>query len=72
MPPSSAVAHKTGDWRYGDYHHDCGIVYLPGRPYLICMMTGGLDRDSANRLISSVNRDVYAYVAALKEILVAK
>jgi beta-lactamase class A len=37
------VAHKFGERTNEDVNqlHDCGIVYYPGRPYLLCIMTKG-------------------------------
>lgn len=65
--PGVAVPHKTGDWRYGDYHHDCGIVYYPENPYVLCIMTSGLDRALANKLIGEISRDAYNYMQTVKE-----
>ncbi len=45
-PPGLTVAHKFGERRLPDGEvqlHDCGIVYYPGDPYLLCVMTSGWD-----------------------------
>ena len=46
LPPEIRVAHKYG-FRAGSVDspreelHDCGIVYYPAHPYVICIMTKG-------------------------------
>ena len=39
--------------------HDCGIVYYPNHPYLLCVMTKGTDSDSLSRTISGVSQLIY-------------
>ena len=43
VPPNIAVAHKFGLRKIKGIKqlHDCGIVYYPGHPYLLCVMTSG-------------------------------
>jgi beta-lactamase class A len=48
VPSSTAVSHKYGLVSYTSNGvpeqwelHDCGIVYAPGHPYLLCVMTKG-------------------------------
>ncbi len=48
VPPGVTVAHKFGEWSQSTadgstsgQFHDCGIVYRPGRPYVLCVMTRG-------------------------------
>lgn len=56
VDPGVAVAHKFGE-RTQDglfQFHDCGIVYAPGRPYLLCVMTRG--RKKMEPLIENVAR----------------
>jgi beta-lactamase class A len=67
IPPWVAYAHKTGDWRRGAHHHDCGIVYFPHKPYLLCVMTRGMDNESANRLIAEISKVTYQYVETIRE-----
>lgn len=37
------IAQKFGERRYGDLQqfHDCGIVYYPNKPFILCIMTKG-------------------------------
>lgn len=43
VPPDITVAQKYGEHAYLDVKelHDCGIVYYPNMPYLLCIMTKG-------------------------------
>lgn len=57
------IAHKFGERVYentGEKQlHDCGIVYLPGKPYLICVMTRGLDFKNLSTFIQQVSRIIF-------------
>ena len=68
LPTGVPASHKTGDWRYGEHHHDCGIIYYPDKPYALCIMTRGLDKAGANRLISEISRDIFAYIQSVEKI----
>jgi hypothetical protein len=39
--------------------HDCGIVYAPGKPYLICIMTRGSDFKRLSPVIAQISKQVY-------------
>ena len=39
--------------------HDCGIVYAPNRPYLLCIMTKGKDKIALTKLIGEISHIVY-------------
>jgi hypothetical protein len=39
--------------------HDCGIVYKPNQPYLICVMTKGSNFDALAKVISHISKTVY-------------
>ena len=45
LPKNVICAHKFGERGFSDSNlkqlHDCGIVYLGNKPYLICVMTRG-------------------------------
>jgi beta-lactamase class A len=67
VPPGVPVAHKFGeksDAATGTAQlHDCGIVYYPGNPYLLCVMSRGPDFEALDDLIVGVSRLVYQEVA---------
>lgn len=64
VPPGVAVAHKFGvhNLEGNRLLHDCGIVYHPIRPYLICVMTRGDDIAKNVAFIAELSRRVYAQV----------
>lgn len=63
LPQGIVTAHKIGVYNASWSESDCGIVYVPKRPYVICVMVG-LPEDQANAFIAAVSKDVYEYVAS--------
>jgi len=61
LPAAVPVAHKIGVNNATWAESDCGIVYVPKRPYLICIMVG-LPENEANDFIAAVSKEVYDYV----------
>ena len=69
-PRSLKVAHKYGetvsskDDKNIDFIelHDCGIIYYPGKPYLLCIMTRGDNLDALSEIIKNISTIVYKYV----------
>jgi beta-lactamase class A len=65
LPDSVRVAHKFGEHGVGaegspeKQLHDCGVVYAPGSPYLLCIMTQGRDFTELARIISGISRLAY-------------
>lgn len=61
VPPGVPVAHKFGEG--GDMNeqqlHDCGIVYYPDHPYLLCVMSRGPDIPTLEGVISDVSQFVF-------------
>jgi beta-lactamase class A len=57
LPPGTRVAHKTG-WVGGVVYHDAGIVYpASGSPYVLVVLTGGIEQDSvAYALVADISR----------------
>jgi len=64
LPAGIKIAHKVGFYENGEYIHDCGIVYLPLKPYIICVMSKDNTNEEADRVISSISKTVYDYMAA--------
>lgn len=67
LPDSLVVAHKYGergiyedDKLAGIELHDCGIVYVPNKPYYLCVMTKGSDDTAVTRTIKEISATVYA------------
>ena len=75
VPVGTTVAHKFGEHTEEDSNlsvidrelHDCGIVYYPSHPYLLCVMTKGQEFAKLERVISSVSKDVYQYVDSMNK-----
>ncbi|MGI5826530.1 MAG: serine hydrolase [Patescibacteria group bacterium] len=65
IPKDNAFAHKFGERALQDGSkqlHDCGIVYFPKRPYLLCVMSRGNSFDNLKEFIRGVSRVVYREV----------
>ncbi|MCC6934713.1 MAG: serine hydrolase [Candidatus Yanofskybacteria bacterium] len=62
VPNGTIVAHKIGASANDQTFSDCGIVYVPGRPYLLCLGSNGGDQDRANRFMAEVSRAVFDFV----------
>lgn len=59
------VAHKFGERYFANTNerqlHDCGIVYTPQKPYLICIMTRGTDFNTLTQSIKSISSTIHQY-----------
>lgn len=64
VPAGIPVAHKFGEMsRSGVLQlHDCGIVYFPDNPYVLCVMTRGRAYGDLEKVIGDVSRMVYEEV----------
>ena len=64
VPEAVEVAEKPGELEA--VRCDSGIVKLPGRPYILCVMTTYLKRDAdGNAAIAKVSKIVYEHLARL-------
>lgn len=69
VPSGISVAHKfgerliTSDTDTIQQLHDCGVVYYPGYPYLLCLMTKGKDNKENSEVVQAVSRIVYEEVS---------
>ncbi len=68
VPSSIKVAHKFGehtvltDGKVAERQlHDCGIVYAPDKPYLLCVMTKGTNFADLEQIIGDLSRMVYDF-----------
>lgn len=69
VPSGVTVAHKFGErsiyWNgllSSRQLHDCGIVYYPGKPYIMCVMTRGADFTKEEGFIQDVSKLFYQEV----------
>lgn len=63
LPKSVVVSHKFGESQdkltERKQLHDCGIVYYPNKPYLICLMTRGTNFDQMAGVIADISKATY-------------
>jgi len=64
IPDGVTVAHKIGLIDEQIYN-DCGIVYVPRRPYLLCMISQS-DSTTAKSRMKMVSKTIYDYVAGYR------
>ena len=65
VPSGVVIAHKFGERFEANgvkQLHDCGVVYYPGNPYLLCVMTRGTNFDVLAGVIEHISGAVYAEV----------
>lgn len=66
VPKNIIISHKFGEREsFSEKNkvikqlHDCGIVYHPQKPYLICIMTKGDDIGKQSGIIANISRIIY-------------
>jgi beta-lactamase class A len=62
LTPGILLSHKYGIKQIDPQNkqlHDCGIVYYPKHPYLLCVMSKGQDFSDLNGVIKGVSSLVY-------------
>jgi beta-lactamase class A len=68
VPSNITVSHKFGERIYGEKNesqlHDCGIIYHPKIPYLLCVMTRGDGIDEQSGVIAEISGFVYQEVSS--------
>lgn len=70
VPPNIVVAHKFGEaGELGGIRqlHDCGIIYYPKRPYLLCVMTKGDKPNMLRSIIRDISEEIYKQVSQSKK-----
>jgi beta-lactamase class A len=68
VPQGISIAHKFGERIDVDSKslHDCGIVYYPDNPYLLCVMASGYEFEQLSDLIGEISKSVYEEVDSRK------
>ncbi|OGE36911.1 hypothetical protein A3B45_02890 [Candidatus Daviesbacteria bacterium RIFCSPLOWO2_01_FULL_39_12] len=63
IPGQIKIAHKFGERSWDKIStkqlHDCGIIYYPDRPYLLCVMTRGQSFTSQSAVIKDLSSLIY-------------
>ena len=69
VPESITIAHKFGERSLGKGEaelHDCGIIYYPNNPYILCVMTKGTSFSNLATIIGHISTLVYQEVDSRK------
>ncbi len=75
VPTATLVADKFGERNNSNdpqdptsakQLHDCGIVYYPDHPYLLCIMTKGTNFEKLAAALKDISETVYRFVDAQK------
>ncbi len=61
IPKDIKVAHKIGVFSDKLSESDCGIVYVPKRPYALCIMLG-LPEEEASAVMAELSKDIYDFI----------
>lgn len=65
IPLHIPISHKMGAYSVNDNKttfSDCGIIYYPKKPYMLCVMAHD-DEDDANKHISTISKMIYTYIS---------
>lgn len=69
VPENIKIAHKFGEHVENEGNsiksvelHDCGIVYDPGKPYFLCIMTHGQEVSILEKYIQNISDIVFTQV----------
>jgi len=46
--------------------HDCGIIYHPSKPYILCIMTKGEEIEELASVIADISRLVFKGIDSFK------
>lgn len=65
IPSNIKVSHKF--WEYSiDWNlkqiHDCGIIYYPDHPYLLCVMTRWNDYDRLEKTLHQISKIIFEHI----------
>jgi beta-lactamase class A len=67
VPSNIDVAHKIGVFKKfdskDDVYIDCGIVYVPYRPYILCVFVKNPDENVADQTIAFISKIIYDYIS---------
>ncbi len=65
LPPGTRLWHKFGSWGHaGRAHelHEAGVIYVEDVPYLLVIMTRGIDTERQAQVIASLTQTTYRYL----------
>ncbi len=74
VPAGTIVSHKFGEFTHtpatfsgNDELHDCGVVYYPNHPYLLCIMAAGENWDRLQKTLAGISNITYDFVKSSQE-----
>lgn len=69
VPPDVPVAHKVGMYDKENFttYSDCGIVYVPKRPYSLCIFTHATD-EQATKYMRDFSRMTFEYISGAQTV----
>lgn len=59
------IAHKIGIDKNTNTYQDCGIVYVPKRPYVLCMISKG-EEDISTARMKKASKSIFDYISSAK------
>jgi beta-lactamase class A len=62
IPSTLAFSHKIGIDEIAGTYSDCGIIYVPHRPYILCVGAQGMSQMEADNFMARVSQAAYQYV----------
>lgn len=69
IPKNIPVSHKIGvinrEGSLGNVYTDCGIFYVPNRPYILCMFVKRPEEE-ARKWMSGISYMIYSYIMIVK------
>jgi beta-lactamase class A len=65
VPKDVTIAHKIGVFE-DKLYSDCGIIYVPRRPYVLCMVSKSDERIARERM-KTISKTIYDYVSDAKD-----
>jgi beta-lactamase class A len=65
VPSSIKVAHKVGVQQASNVYNDCGIIYVPERPYLLCVVVQA-EQTKSSEYMRHLSKMIYGYIVAVK------
>ncbi len=60
------VSHKIGVYESEGVYSDCGIIYAPNRPYILCIMVNSTE-DKAKQHMQYISRMIYGYLTKVSK-----
>ncbi len=59
---SVRIAHKIGYNSEKQIFTDCGIIYVPNRPYILCVMVADTSYEAATAIVNDISKTVFQFV----------